>query len=217
MENVHHLLLERKEKNKMKYDRLSNTDKLLFGECIRKLMNQSFIVSLIDPDTYRFLNDYSETVNEYLEALGYTLMIDVELQVVGMKEINSDDTMKFTLKERLKKTHTAILACIWKLYIQKVNEFMDPDEMFFELGELTNLISTWSLAKKELTVTELDEAFRLFSRHNLIKLINTDLRNEKTKIQLLPSLCMCLETSEFKKVAEVFEKEYKIGGKEIEK
>ena len=90
---------------------------------------------------------------------------------------------------------------------------MHPDEMFFELHELTELISTWSLSKKELTSYELEEAFRLFSKHNLIKVLDPDLKNRKSRIQMLPSLGLCMETAKFQKVAEELEKEYKIGEK----
>jgi hypothetical protein len=208
-----HAIYYKKGKSEMKYDRLADDDRPKFTEYVRKLLNQSFIIYRTDEEAYRFLNDYSESVNEYLAVLGYKLIFDTEQQIVGLTEDDPDMQLKFMMREKLKKTHTALLACIWKLYFQKTDECMDPDEMFFELHELTELISTWSLSKKELTSYELEEAFRLFSKHNLIKVLDPDLKNRKSRIQMLPSLGLCMETAKFQKVAEELEKEYKIGEK----
>ena len=55
--------------------------------------------------------------------------------------------------------------------------------------------------------------FRLFIKNNFIMFLDPYIKNRKSRIQMLPSLGLCMETAKFQKVAEELEKEYKIGEK----
>lgn len=196
----------------MRYDRLPDDDKEKFGLYVRKLLNQSFIISSSDSEAYNYIRNYEEAIDEYLGVLGYTISINSEQMVIGLEEADITEQMKYNFREKLRKTHTALLACIWKLYIQKINEFADPDELWFEMKELKEIMQTWNLTKKDLTATEMEEAFRLFSKHNLVRVLSGDLKNPNTRVQMLPSLCLCMQSSEFEYVAAEFSKEYGIEG-----
>ena len=85
----------------MKYEKLADDDRPKFTEYVRKLLNQSFIIYKADEEVYRFLNDYSESVNEYLAVLGYRMIFDTEQQIVGLTEDDPDMQMKFMMREKL--------------------------------------------------------------------------------------------------------------------
>lgn len=193
----------------MKLEKFTDEERELFGQSIRKLLTQSFIMAKTDSVTYNFLRNHEDAVYEYLNVIGYQMMLDSERMVIGLEEMDyMTEDLKYNFKEKLKKTHSALLACIWKLYIKRVNEFADPDEMWFEIRELKDLMQSWNLYKKDLSNTEIEEAFRLFSKHNLIKVLSDDIKNPNARIQMYPSLAMCVKTPMLTKIASQYAKEY---------
>ena len=194
----------------MKYDNLKDSIKEEFGVQVRKLFSQSFVIRSLDFSGYQFITNYEASINEYIKVIGYQLRIDSENGIIGLEETNPETPLKYTFKDKIKKSYTAVLVCIWTLYLKKLEELADDDHMVFTLKELNDLMNSWSLTKK-LTAVEIEDAIRLFSKYNLVKIINNNFRDENTKVQMLRSLGMCMNTQEFKDTLNALREEYKIG------
>lgn len=198
---------------------IADTEDEIFGRCVRKLMTQSYITQNIEPEEYKYVDDHMKEINTYLYAIGYQLDFnrDPGHKVVGLIEKNSDEDLRCSLRENLKKNQTILLACIWKLYLKRIDELKSEDDLWFEMRELNKLLDDWSALKNKMSVAEKEEAFRLFARHGLIEILNVDLKDPDSKIQMLPALTLCMERKDLESKVDLYKKKEKSTSKEAEK
>ena len=109
------------------------------------------------------------------------------------------------------------MACIWKLYLKRIDELKSEDDLWFEMRELNKLLDDWSALKNKMSVAEKEEAFRLFARHGLIEILNVDLKDPDSKIQMLPALTLCMERKDLESKVDLYKKKVKTTLKETEK
>lgn len=193
----------------MKYKDLNEEEKEKFGLYVRKLLKTSFISEDSDENGYYYIQSHDEVINKYLRVIGYELNLNREIQVVGIREVEQEGKMPFSLKASLKKYQTLILICIWELYGEKIKSMSDEDEFFFEISDLNTMLDTYYTARR-LTAREWEETLKLFEKHNLIEVIGKDYTNANTRVRMFSTLNLCLETSEYKKVKDEWEKACRI-------
>lgn len=190
----------------MKIEKLKDNEYAEFQTYIRKILKESFIQECCDEKAFKYYKRHEDTINEYLNAMGYKIIINREYNVIAIRSIDEDNT-KNSLKMTLTRKQTAILAILMKLYYTEIVENgEDYLGVYVDFEEVTKLADEWSIFPKNgtLSKTKWQENLKIFRQ---LKFINFN-DDKLDMIQLLPALSFALDTNSFSNVVKNMEENY---------
>jgi len=177
----------------------------LFKRSIRKLLESTFILKEKEEKLYAFLSRESnrQDVSEYLRMIGFDVLVD-EKSGVGMLIASEEDEETVGLKRANVITFTTLqyhlLLVLWKTYLENLGY---QEGNFITKGDLIDKIKTYGITPVR---AELNTAFKLFKKYNLIDYIEEE-DGEEMKIRLYPSLQFGWDIPQFQAVVKEYFKE----------
>lgn len=169
---------------------LGDVSRERFRQSANKLLNQCFILKK-NKDTeadYRFIIANKLVFEEYMDLLGYELIIREDQGVITVNNQYGTGRVQFS------KFESILLLIIRILYIEKMKEVSQIQDVIVLLEEIQEKYSMLTLPK--LSKSLMLNALRTFKRFNLIKNIDRlDTFDPGIRIQIYPSILFAVTAS----------------------
>ena len=107
-----------------------------------------------------------------------------------------------TNRQNLKLYETVILLILRILFDEKKRELSVSDEVIVNLGDIQDKFLSLKIRDKMIDKTTMGNALRLFRRYQLIELLESDLKNEESRVLIYNSILMAVRVEDIKSVYE---------------
>lgn len=131
---------------------------------------------------------------ELLGVLGYRLEMNDEYGVVQLTNALN------TNRQNLKLYGSVILLILRILFDEKKRELSESDEVIVNLGDIQDKFLSLKIRDKMIDKTTMGNALRLFRRYQLIELLDSDLKNEESRVLIYNSILMAVRVEDIKSV-----------------
>ncbi len=181
---------------------MTQTQKNQFKDTANKLLSSTFLSrdKRDNKEAYYFLMSYKEVFDEFFEILGYEITLDVPQGAVMLSGGNNSNILK------LKRDESLILLILRLLYHEKMKETSLNENVVCSISDIHEKYDYLQI-KRKLNKTDLENAIRIFRRYNLIETTG-DLKTLSTKIVILPTILMAINSED---INEVYNTIIKIG------
>ena len=151
-----------------------------FRRICNKLINVCFICrqNQATRSDFYFIEKYKEKFEELLECLGTDY------------------------RQNLKLYESVILLILRILFDEKKRELSESDEVIVNLGDIQDKFLSLKIRDKMIDKTTMGNALRLFRRYQLIELLDSDLKNEESRVLIYNSILMAVRVEDIKSVYE---------------
>ena len=173
------------QKEKDNFGRVCNR---LLGTCFLCKGNQNTRAD------YYFVLKYRKEFKEYLGVLGYRLEINEEYGVIQLTSPRGINRMNLKLYDSI------ILLILRILYDEKKRELSAIEEVIVNLGDIQDKFISLKIRDKMIDKTTMGNALRLFRRYQLIELLDSDLKNEESRVLIYNSILMAVRVEDIKSV-----------------
>ena len=160
----------------------------------RRICNKLINVCFICRSDFYFIQKYKEKFEELLGVLGYRLEINEEYGVVQLTNALN------TNRQNLKLYESVILLILRILFDEKKRELSVSDEVIVNLGDIQDKFLSLKIRDKMIDKTTMGNALRLFRRYQLIELLDSDLKNEESRVLIYNSILMAVRVEDIKSV-----------------
>ena len=166
----------------------SASQKEKFRTAANKLLNECFILKRKE-DTkahYLFIRAHKELFAEYFDLLNYDIIIHEDLGLISLK--NRAGTGRLTLT----KMQSILLLILRLLYLEKRNDISNAgEEVTVLMQDIRNKFDILK-TKNRLDKTTEREAIAVFKRYNLVRVIDADISQGDSRIEIFPSVLMAI-------------------------
>jgi hypothetical protein len=171
-----------------KFDELNIGQKQLFARTCLKLLQNSFIArdKEDNKEMYYFLISFKHYFDEYLDVMGYEIVLDRELGAVQLVHREGSNLL------RLKKEETLVLLILRILYHQHLMRTSVNDNVVIKVDEIHQYYDSLEL-KKKINKTDLVKILRQYRRLNLIESLG-DITKANTRIVIYPTILLAINT-----------------------
>ena len=169
-----------------------------FRRICNKLINVCFICrqNQATRSDFYFIEKYKAKFEELLGVLGYRLEMNDEYGVVQLTNALN------TNRQNLKLYESVILLILRILFDEKKRELSVSDEVIVNLGDIQDKFLSLKIRDKMIDKTTMGNALRLFRRYQLIELLESDLKNEESRVLIYNSILMAVRVEDIKSVYE---------------
>ena len=105
-----------------------------------------------------------------------------------------------TNRQNLKLYESVILLILRILFDEKKRELSVSDEVIVNLGDIQDKFLSLKIRDKMIDKTTMGNALRLFRRYQLIELLDSDLKNEESRVLIYNSILMAVRVEDIKSV-----------------
>lgn len=169
-----------------------------FKRVCNKLLSVCFVCKKKE-DTksdYYFIESNLETLNEYLDLLGYEIELNRTLGVAQL-------TNKFnTNKVNLKLIESILLLILRILYHEKMEELSLADDIMVQVADIQEKFLALEFQDKLMDKTKLLEGLRILKRYNIIQNLDANMTLGDSRIIIYPSILMAIRMEDITKVYE---------------
>ena len=135
---------------------------------------------------YYFLISFKHYFDEYLDVMGYEIVLDRELGAVQLVHREGSNLL------RLKKEETLVLLILRILYHQHLMRTSVNDNVVIKVDEIHQYYDSLEL-KKKINKTDLVKILRQYRRLNLIESLG-DITKANTRIVIYPTILLAINT-----------------------
>ena len=173
---------------------LSQGDKENFKRICNKLLSVCFICKKKE-DTksdYYFILRHKSDFQQYLEMLGYKLILNEEYGVIQLvNQLNYN-------RINLKLFESIILLILRILYDEKKRELSLDNDIIIDVGEIQDKFMALKIRDKLIDKTTLGNALRVFRRFQLLEPLDKDLTRADSRLLLYDSILMAVKVDDVK-------------------
>ncbi|MDD2959752.1 MAG: DUF4194 domain-containing protein [Lachnospiraceae bacterium] len=172
-----------------------------FRRICNKLINVCFLCKQNEAarSDYYFVLKYKEKFENLLGTLGYRIEINEEYGVIQVTNgLNTN-------RQNLKLYDSIILLLLRILFDEKKRELSMSDEVIVNLGDIQDKFLSLKIRDKMIDKTTMGNALRMLRRYQLVELLDSDLKNEESRILIYSSILMAVRVEDIKKVYEKIE------------
>lgn len=180
---------------------LSQGDRENFKRVCNKLISICFLCKASEGtrSDYYFALRHRQIFSQYLEVLGFQLIINEEYGVVQL--VNGQNFNRVNLK----LFESVILLILRILYDEKKRELSLDNDVIIEVGEIQDKFMALKIRDKLIDRTTMGNALRLFRRFNLIEPLDRDLTRADARILLHNSVLMAVKVDDIKRAYDKLE------------
>ena len=180
---------------------LSQGDKENFKRICNKLLSICFICKKKEDSKsdYYFLLKYKPLFKQYLEVLGYKLIVNEEYGVIQL--VNQQNYNRINLK----LFESIILLILRILYDEKKRELSLDSDIIIDVGEIQDKFMALKIRDKLIDKTTLGNALRVFRRFQLLEPLDKDLTRADSRVLLYDSVLMAVKVDDIKAAYEKIE------------
>lgn len=183
-------------------DGMLQKDQDEFRRIGNKLMNTCFVCkqNQVTRSDYYFVLRYKEKYAEAMGLFGYRLEINEEYGVIQLTNMSG------TNRYNLKLYESIILLILRILFDEKKRELSVSDEVIVNLGDIQDRYLSLKIRDKMIDKTTMGNALRLLKRYQIIELVDSDTRNEESRILIYNSILMAVRVEDIKDVYDKIDK-----------
>lgn len=172
-----------------------------FRRICNKLINVCFLSKQNQTarSDYYFVLKYREKFENLLETLGYQIEINEEYGVIQLTNALNMN------RQNLKLYDTIILLILRILFDEKKRELSVSDQVIVNLGDIQDKFLSLKIRDKMIDKVTMGNSLRLLRRFQLIELLDSDLKNEESRIMIYNSILMAVRVEDIKKVYDKIE------------
>ena len=168
-------------------DVLENVPKDKFKATANKLLIECFIIKK-NKDTvseYNFILNYRDYFVSLFDVLGYELVIQEDLGVIGINNPSG------TGRIHLRKIESVLLLILRLLYIEERKKISQTGDVIVIIDQVYDKYNMLKLQNK-LDKTMLRNSMGLFRRYHLIQNLDSDMSNPDTRVIIYPSILLAV-------------------------
>lgn len=179
-------------------DGMLQKDQDEFRRIANKLINVCFVSKQneMTKSDYYFVLKYRDKFEDVLGILGYRIEINEEYGIIQLTNALNQN------RQNLKLYESIILLLLRILYDEKKRELSMSDEVIVNLGDIQDKFLSLKIRDKMIDKTTMGNTLRLFRRYQLLELLDTDLKNEESRILIYNSILMAVRVEDIKQVFE---------------
>lgn len=173
---------------------LSQGDKENFRRICNKLLSVCFICKKKEDakSDYYFILRHKSDFQQYLEMLGYKLILNEEYGVIQLvNQLNYN-------RINLKLFESIILLILRILYDEKKRELSLDNDIIIDVGEIQDKFMALKIRDKLIDKTTLGNALRVFRRFQLLEPLDKDLTRADSRLLLYDSILMAVKVDDIK-------------------
>lgn len=173
---------------------LSQGDKENFRRICNKLLSVCFICKKKEDSKsdYYFILRHKSDFQQYLEVLGYKLILNEEYGVIQLvNQLNYN-------RINLKLFESIILLILRILYDEKKRELSLDNDIIIDVGEIQDKFMALKIREKLIDKTTLGNALRVFRRFQLLEPLDKDLTRADSRLLLYDSILMAVKVDDIK-------------------
>ena len=182
--------------------KMNEDDRELFGRCIRKLLESTFILRDKHEMLYQYVSSESGRyyITEYLKMIGFDIITDTR---VGIVMLTPDENETIPGVKRMNALHFTteqyhLLLVLWEAYLEKLGY---SEHNTVTMGELTDKMNAYETG---ITRSKLSSILKLFKKYSFVDYDNETIMDEDAVITLYPSLQFGWNIAQFRTVAEEY-------------
>ncbi len=182
------------------YENMGVTQKRMFADICNRLLATTFLArdKKDNKEDYYFFINYKEVFDQFFEILGYTLKLDTATGAIMLQGGNQTNTLK------LKRDESILLLIIRLLYHEKLKETSLNENVVCSISDLHEKYDYLEI-KRKINKTDLVNSLRLFRKYNLIEIIG-DIQSSSSKIVILPTILMAIESADITEIAKTLDR-----------
>lgn len=182
----------------MRVEEFNIKNKETFKRVCNKLLSICFICKKKE-DTksdYYFIESNLESLNEYLDLLGYEIELNRTLGVAQL--INKFKSNKVNLK----LIDSILLLILRILYHEKMEELSLSDDIMIQISDIQEKFLALEFQDKIVDKTKLLESLRTLKKYNIILNLDSNMILGDSRIIIYPSILMAVRMEDITKVYE---------------
>ncbi len=182
----------------MRVEEFNIKNKETFKRVCNKLLSICFICKKKE-DTksdYYFIESNLESLNEYLDLLGYEIELNRTLGVAQL--INKFKSNKVNLK----LIDSILLLILRILYHEKMEELSLSDDIMIQISDIQEKFLALEFQDKIVDKTKLLESLRTLKKYNIILNLDSNMTLGDSRIIIYPSILMAVRMEDITKVYE---------------
>lgn len=166
------------------YNDLSSKDKDTFKKTTNLLLNNCFVNRATDLYEYSFIVRNIELLDNYFSAMGFKIILNESTKIAQL--VNEDGKTK----QKLKLGETIILLLLRVLYEEKRRDLTQLDDVMITVRDIHEKFNATKMKDTLIGKTALRNAIATFKGYNLLKVLDSDLTKDNSRIILYPSILM---------------------------
>jgi hypothetical protein len=185
-------------KSNLRVEEFNIKNKETFKRVCNKLLSICFICKKKE-DTksdYYFIESNLESLNEYLDLLGYEIELNRTLGVAQL--INKFKSNKVNLK----LIDSILLLILRILYHEKMEELSLSDDIMIQISDIQEKFLALEFQDKIVDKTKLLESLRTLKKYNIILNLDSNMTLGDSRIIIYPSILMAVRMEDITKVYE---------------
>lgn len=190
----------------IKYERLNQTEKLLFKRMINQLLSKTFLIRdeydakesrvRVHPD-YRFVERTFDIFSDYLELGGWTLHRDNHYGVIYLNSVHDYNKFQFN------KFMTMMLLTLRLVFEERREEVSLRNEVLIETNEIISKMQVLGALDKKPSMKEISDTLKTFESFNILNKVEGKWEAPDTRFVILPSILFIIPNDKISMLSEV--------------
>lgn len=190
----------------------NNVSKERFRQTANKLLNECFILKKDQKtrENYFFILNNKELFKNYFEPLGYEILINEDMGVIGLNNMFGTGRVQLLLSDSI------ILLLLRLIYVEQRRKITQTNDVLITLETLYDKYALINI-NRPLDKTTIRASLRKLKRYNIIHNLDNDLADMETRIIIYPSIMFVIPNSNIEQMyvrAEERLNQYGRGGEE---
>ncbi len=175
---------------------LKESEQENFKKIVNRLLQVNYITNQKEYDIkdYYFITQYLEMFKAYFSLMDLELIFDTTYRVICIHN------KQYHLRLNLRLNESIILLILRLLYDEKMKEISLVNKVIIELGDIHEKFQITGLQERRISKTELKQILNLFSRYNLLEMLDTDYSDDLSRVILYPTLLYAVHITDINRV-----------------
>ncbi|QVK18884.1 DUF4194 domain-containing protein [Mycoplasmatota bacterium] len=181
------------------YIGLHEKDKTNFSRIVNKLLYVNYLTNQKESDIndYYFITSHFDLFKLYFMLMECELLFDTTNRLISLFNKQGRNRLNLKLNESI------VLLILRLLYDEKMREVSLMNQVIIHLEEIHDKYLSIGLQDRRISKTELKQILGLFSRYNLLNILDHQIKDDSSRIMLYPSLLYAVH---IKDINEIFDK-----------
>jgi len=177
---------------------LHEKDKITFSRVVNKLLQVNYLTNQKDNDTkdYYFITSHFDLFKSYFTYMECELLFDMRNRLIVLRHTQGSNRLNLRLNESI------VLLILRLIYDEKMREVSLVNQIRIQLHELHDKYLATGLQDRRISKTELRQILSLFSRYNLLDVLDNNYNDDSSRIILYPSILYAVHIEDINRVYE---------------
>lgn len=178
------------------YIELHEKERLNFSRIVNKLLQVNYLTNQKESDIkdYYFITSHIDLFKSYFLFMDCELLFDMTNRLISLLNTQGSNRLNIKLNESI------VLLIIRLLYDEKMREVSLINQVIIHLEEIHDKYLSIGLNDRRISKTELKQILALFSRYNLLTILDHNFNDDRSRLILYPSLLYAVHINDINEV-----------------